>query len=407
MMNEQSLVCDPFPDVLDAVRNGEMIIMVDDSERENEGDLVIPTEVLCAAHVAFMMQEARGLICVSIGQELADSLRIPLQVINNLSPFNTPFTVSVDHRDVVGKGVLAESRALTMRRLIAEGAEPQEFVTPGYVFPLRAHPQGVLGRRGQTEGSYDLARAAGFRESGVICEILNPDGTMMRGPALRAFADRHRLKITSVEDVLRFRIRNETLVRSSAHANLSTDYGIFSTYVFEDDVDQKEHLALLYGDLSRCSESGPVVRMHSECLTGDVFGSRRCDCGPQLEAAIGRIIDEGAGIILYLRQEGRGIGLANKLRAYGLQDEGHDTVDANVKLGFPPDARDFAVAANILHALGIKKVRLLTNNPRKAETLERYGIPVTERVPLVIEPDEYSRGYLEAKRKKLGHLLDL
>lgn len=397
--------CDPFDEVLEDVRRGKMIIMVDDEDRENEGDIVIPTENLTEDHVAFMMREARGLICVSISRQQAEKLDLPLQVLKNLSPFNTPFTVSVDHRDVVGQGVSAKSRLYTMKRLIADSAEADEFVSPGYVFPLVANPAGVLRRRGQTEGSYDLARIAGFKESGVICEILGPDGTMLRGNDLKRYAERHGLKITSVEEVLKYRVRHETVVRETAHASLSTDFGVFDTHVFENDVDQKEHMALVYGDLSRVDKAkGPLVRLHSECLTGDVFTSRRCDCGPQLDAAMHRITEEGAGVLLYLRQEGRGIGLANKILAYGLQDQGHDTVEANVQLGFPADMRDFAVAAKMLASLNIEGVRLLTNNPRKGQALEQYGIKVLERVPLVIEADEYSEAYLKTKREKLGHL---
>jgi 3,4-dihydroxy 2-butanone 4-phosphate synthase/GTP cyclohydrolase II len=399
-------LCDPFSEVLDDVRRGRMIIMVDDDDRENEGDIVVPAASVTPQQIAFMMREARGLICVSIGAEVSERLRIPLQTLRNNSPFSTPFTVSVDHRDVVGRGVLAEARAYTIRRLVADTAEADEFVSPGYIFPLVANPAGVLRRRGQTEGSYDLCRLAGGKPAGVICEILNPDGTMARGERLIDFARTHSLKITSVEEVLRYRIAQETLVRETARASLSTDYGVFQTHVFENDVDQKEHLALIYGDLSSIDRTkGPLIRLHSECLTGDVFGSRRCDCGPQLEGAVERIVGEGAGILLYLRQEGRGIGLTNKMHAYALQDQGHDTVEANLKLGFEADKRDFGVAANMLHALNVARVRLLTNNPRKQEALSLHGISVTERVPLVIPPDEYSRHYLETKKSKLGHLL--
>ena len=396
----------PFDEVVKRFRAGQMVIIVDDADRENEGDIAVATECVTPEIVNFMMQEARGLICVTIAPELAEKLHLPLQVINNNSPFNTPFAVSVDHRSVGSEGISASARALTMRKIIEPGASMDDFVSPGHIFPLVANPAGVIGRQGQTEGSYDLARIAGLTPSGIICEILNPDGTMARGELLQAFADKHGLLITSIEEIMRYRVNEEVLVREVSQRLLETDYGAFTTFVFQDDVDGKEHLALVRGDISRFDPvKGPLVRIHSECLTGDVFGSRRCDCGAQLDEAMKRIVSEDAGIVLYLRQEGRGIGLANKLRAYELQDRGRDTVDANLELGFEADSRDFAVAAKILAHVGLKKIRLLTNNPQKFKQLSTLGIEITERAPVVVPDDEYSRSYLETKRRKMGHWL--
>ena len=393
----------PFSDIISDIQAGKMVILVDDADRENEGDITIATDCLTAESVTFMNRYARGLICVSIGQEVARKLSVPLQVTNNQSPFHTPFGVSLDHRDVAESGVTAAARAFTMRRLVNPEAGSAEFVTPGHVFPLIANPSGVLGRQGQTEGSYDLARIAGFSPSGVICEILNDDGTVAKGAELVAFARTHGLRIGSVEQIIRYRINHEVFVRETARSVLQTEVGPFETIVFEDDVSGKEHLALMCGDVR--GERAPLVRIHSECLTGDVLGSRRCDCGPQLHQALQRMRVDGAGVLLYLRQEGRGIGLSNKLKAYALQDEGHDTVEANLQLGFPADLRDFAVAAKILQSLEVPRVRLLTNNPEKLETVSRLGVEVTERVPLAIPADAYNAYYLSTKREKLGHLL--
>ncbi len=398
----------PFEEVLSDVRSGKMVIMVDDEDRENEGDLIIPTECITSEAVAFMIEYARGLICVSIDETCAQLLNLPLQTLNNNSPFHTPFAVSIDHRDSASTGVTASGRANTMRRLIDSNSRADDFLCPGSVFPLIAHRLGVIGRPGQTEGSLDLARIAGFQPSGVLCEILNSDGTMARGESLIAFARRFDLKITSVADVTKYRVHHEVLVRETVRSVLDTDEGKFATAVFTEDVSGKEHLVLMYGLSTHADgQAGvpPLVRIHSECLTGDVFGSRRCDCGPQLQHAMRDIVKEGAGVVLYLRQEGRGIGLSNKVKAYALQDEGHDTVEANVKLGFGADLRDFAVAAKILSAIGLRTVRLMTNNPEKLRSLRAYGIKVEERVPLVVPPDQYSKAYLETKRTKLGHLL--
>jgi 3,4-dihydroxy 2-butanone 4-phosphate synthase/GTP cyclohydrolase II len=397
---------DPLESVIHAFAQGEMVIIVDDADRENEGDLVVATECVTAEHLAFMMKEGRGLICASISVDTAQRLTLPLQVVNNNSPFQTPFAISIDHKSVVPFGVSASARALTMRALTSPYSTASDFVSPGHVFPLIANEAGVMGRQGQTEGSYDLAKLAGLNPSGVICEILHPDGSMLRGEALQQYAVRHQLPITSVAEIRRYRTLHEIGVRRSGSRKTVTDYGELQALVFVDDVGRKEHLALVKGDLATMPASyAPLVRIHSECLTGDVFGSKRCDCGLQLASAMRLIEQEGAGILLYLRQEGRGIGLVNKLKAYGLQDQGLDTVEANVHLGFQPDERDFAVAAHMLKDLGVTQVRLITNNPQKQETLQRLGVRVVERIPSVVAVDSYNEGYLRTKREKMGHLL--
>ena len=400
------LVLDNFVDVLADIRAGKGVIVVDSADRENEGDIILATEKVTPEMVAFLTREARGLICVSIPSDVAERLRLPLQVLNNNSPFQTPFAISVDHRDAGPNGVTAESRARTMLALIDPAAVAEDFVSPGHVFPLIANSAGVMGRPGHTEGAFDLARLAGLAPSGILCEILNPDGTMARGSQLQDFANKHGLRVTSIQAIREYRAFYEVAVRPLSNGDVDTDYGTFHATVFVDDAGKKEHIALVRGDLSQSSkESAPLVRLHSECLTGDVFGSRRCDCGRQLDGAMKLITDEGRGAILYLRQEGRGIGLENKVRAYALQDQGLDTVEANVHLGFDPDERDFAVGAHMLLAMGIRSIRLITNNPAKGAALARFGITVVERVPIIVEPDPYSEAYLKTKREKLGHLL--
>lgn len=406
MSIQSALAVSPFEEVLRVYRDGGMVIVADRADRENEGDLVVATECITAEQVAFMMREARGLICVSLSSDVAEQLQLPLQVVNNNSPFGTAFTVSVDHRAVVAEGVTASARARTMRALVDDAATAGDFVSPGNVFPLVANPAGVLGREGQTEGSHDLSQLVGMKPSGVICEILNPDGTMARGKSLEEFASRHRLPITTVDEIIRYRISREVLVRKVGSREVDTDFGRFVAHAFINDADGKEHVVLTYGDrYSTSVPDGCLVRIHSECLTGDVFGSQRCDCGPQLAQAMEAIVAEGSGALVYLRQEGRGIGLLNKLKAYALQDAGHDTVEANVKLGFAPDERDFRVAGKILHALGIAGIRLLTNNPVKVDTLVACGLKVLGRVPVVIPATPHSEGYLRTKREKLGHIL--
>jgi 3,4-dihydroxy 2-butanone 4-phosphate synthase/GTP cyclohydrolase II len=396
----------PFAEVLERFGRGEPLLVIDDEKRENEGDVIIAAQAVTPDVISFLMKEARGLICVSISQQLAQSLELPYQVSTNNSPFQTPFAVSIDARDVAFAGVTATARTKTIQTLISASAVPHSFVTPGHVFPLIANEAGVLGREGHTEGALDLARLAGMAHAGVLCEVLNPDGTMARGDDLRAFAARHRMAVTSIAAIKEYRLRNEIAVRCLSVYPVSTDLGDFSAHVFADDAGHKEHLALVRGDLAGAPASyAPLVRIHSECLTGDVFGSRRCDCGGQLQGALRLIADEGLGVVLYLRQEGRGIGLENKLKAYALQDQGRDTVEANLELGFKADERDFAVGAHILRAMGLHHIRLVTNNPQKTATMERFGITVVERIPSLASPDPCSHGYLTTKREKMGHQL--
>lgn len=404
--SQQGLPVARFQDVLDDFRKGKPVVILDDESRENEGDVVLATEAVTPEALAFLMKEARGLICVSISSETASRLNLPLQATTNNSPHQTPFAVSVDHRDVVGRGVTAAGRAHTMRMMIDPASVAGDFVIPGHVFPLIANDAGVLKRQGHTEGVFDLARLAGLSPSGILCEVLNPDGTMARGQEIVDFCERHALRITTIAEIRHFRMLHEIAVRQLDTRDVSTDFGAFRATVFVDDVGEREHLAMVRGDLSAIPASyAPLVRLHSECLTGDVFGSRRCDCGAQLAGAMEKIVEEGVGIILYLRQEGRGIGLENKLRAYELQDQGLDTVEANLRLGFRADERDFAVGAHMLLALGVRQVRLMTNNPEKGAVLERYGVSIVERVPMLVPDDPCSAGYLRAKREKLGHLL--
>jgi 3,4-dihydroxy 2-butanone 4-phosphate synthase/GTP cyclohydrolase II len=399
-------VLTPFSEVLDRFKRGEPLLVLDDEKRENEGDVIIAAQAVTPDVISFLMKEARGLICVSISEQLAQSLELPYQVSTNNSPFQTPFAVSIDARDVVFTGVTAAARAKTIQTLISPSATPHSFVTPGHVFPLIANEAGVLGREGHTEGALDLARLAGMAHAGVLCEVLNPDGTMARGEELRAFAAKHQMAITSIAAIKDYRLRNEIAVRCVSVSSVSTDLGDFAAHVFVDDAGHKEHLALVRGDLTHAPASySPLVRIHSECLTGDVFGSRRCDCGGQLEGALRLIAEEGLGVVLYLRQEGRGIGLENKLKAYALQDQGRDTVEANLELGFKADERDFAVGAHILRAMGLHQIRLVTNNPQKTATMQRFGIRVVERIPCLASPDPCSHGYLATKREKMGHQL--
>jgi 3,4-dihydroxy 2-butanone 4-phosphate synthase/GTP cyclohydrolase II len=400
-----TLRLDPFEDVLARFRSGGLVLLVDDTDRENEGDVVLATEAVSPEAISFLMRYARGLICVSIPGEIARRLDIPLQVTTNNSPYQTPFGVSVDSARILPNGVTARARAETMKQLIDPHARGEDFVSPGHVFPLIANPAGVLGRPGHTEGVFDLARLAGLTPSGVLCEVLNEDGSMARGHDLAEFAKRHDLLVTSVEAIKEFRARNEIAVRVVSSREMESDFGPCTEWVFAEDAGGKEHIAVVKGDVSGTASTAPLVRIHSECLTGDVFGSRRCDCGPQLAGAMELIAGEGRGVILYLRQEGRGIGLENKVRAYALQDQGRDTVEANIELGFQPDERNFAVAAHMLRALNIGRIRLITNNPTKSATLSRHGIVVEERVAMIPTPDPCSVKYLATKKEKLGHLL--
>ncbi len=391
-------------EAINEIRNGRMIILVDDEDRENEGDLTMAAEAVTPEAVNFMSKYGRGLICLSLSPDLVDRLGLPLMAESSTSPFRAAFTVSINARKGVTRGITARERAATILAAVADDARPEDFVRPGQVFPLRARKGGVLVRTGQTEGSVDLSRLAGFKPAGVVCQILNEDGTMARMQDLEVFAAKHGLKIATVRDIISYRMKKDSLVHRAASAKLPTPAGEFLAVAYTNDADEHQHVALVKGTIG--PEDAVLVRVHSECLTGDVFGSLRCDCGDQLEAAMHRVNEEGRGIVLYMHQEGRGIGLINKLKAYMLQDQGKDTVEANVALGFKDDLRDYGIGAQILADLGVRKIRLLTNNPRKIVGLEGYGLDVVERVPLEIRPNPQNMRYLKTKCAKLGHMLE-
>jgi 3,4-dihydroxy 2-butanone 4-phosphate synthase/GTP cyclohydrolase II len=393
-------------EAIEDIKNGKIIILVDDEDRENEGDLCMAAEHATPEAINFMAKHGRGLICLSLSDDLADKLHLPLMVRDNQSRFGTAFTVSIEARKGVTTGISAADRATTILAAVADDAEADDIVSPGHVFPIRARKGGVLVRTGQTEGSVDLARLAGLKHAGVICEIMKDDGTMARMPDLEMFAEEHGLKIVTIADLINFRMQHESLVKRAASATVPTYYGgTFKLIVYENAVNNSEHLALVKGDIQPDDEV--LVRVHSECLTGDVFASERCDCGDQLHTAMHMVEQEGKGAIVYMRQEGRGIGLKNKIKAYDLQEHGRDTVEANIELGFKPDLRDYGIGAQILVDLGIRKLRLMTNNPKKIVGLQGYGVEVVERVPIEIKPTANSITYLKTKKRKMGHLLDI
>jgi 3,4-dihydroxy 2-butanone 4-phosphate synthase/GTP cyclohydrolase II len=386
-----------------AVRAGQMVVVVDDEDRENEGDLTIAAEKITPEVINFMATHGRGLICMPMTAERLDQLDVPLMVSQNTTLFKTAFCVSIEAKHSVSTGISASDRAATVLAAIDPNTKPSDLARPGHMFPLRARDGGVMVRAGQTEAAVDLARIAGLYPAGVICEIMNPDGSMARVPELTKFTKKHGLLMVTIADLIRYRMRTERLVRRVASASLPTEHGPFRIWAYENQLDNETHVALVCGDIG--SGKDVLVRVHSKCLTGDVFHSGRCDCGSQLEAALDRIAAEGRGVLLYLNQEGRGIGLANKIRAYELQDQGLDTVEANERLGFKADQRDYGIGAQILGDLGIKTMRLLTNNPRKFVGLQGYGLSVSDVVPLEIPASDSTRSYLKTKKDKLGHRL--
>jgi 3,4-dihydroxy 2-butanone 4-phosphate synthase/GTP cyclohydrolase II len=395
------------PELIEDIKNGRMIILVDDEDRENEGDLVVAAQYVTPDIINFMATHGRGLICLSLDGKLVDKLELPLMTEDNKSPFNTAFTVSIEAASGVTTGISAYDRATTILTAVRDGVKSSDIVTPGHIFPLRAMDGGVLKRAGQTEGSVDLARLAGLKPAGVICEVMKDDGTMARLSDLTGFARAHGLKIGTIADIIKYRLNNDTLIKEESRAKLPTAYGDdFEIIAFSNQMDHHINLALVKGDIK--SKDSVLVRVHSECLTGDVFGSLRCDCGDQLHASMEMIHEEGAGVIVYMRQEGRGIGLVNKIKAYHLQQEKKmDTVEANCALGFKPDLRDYGIGAQILHYLGVKKIRLLTNNPAKRAGLGGYGLQIVETLSIKVEPNTHNVHYLKTKQQKMGHKLDI
>jgi 3,4-dihydroxy 2-butanone 4-phosphate synthase/GTP cyclohydrolase II len=405
MVLEEVMGISDIEGALEDLRQGKMIILVDDEDRENEGDLTMAAEKVTPEAINFMAKYGRGLICLSLHPDIVERLNLPLMVQDNRSRFQTAFTVSVEAKNGVTTGISAADRAHTILTAVEDDASPDDLVQPGHVFPLRARRGGVLFRAGQTEGSVDLARLAALKPAGVICEIMNEDGTMARRPDLDEFASTHDLRVVSVAEIIAYRMRNESFVHREAETVLPTPFGEFKAIAFSNELDNSEHLALVKGEID--PDKDILVRVHSECLTGDVFGSYRCDCGDQLKRALEMIHQEGLGVLIYLRQEGRGIGFANKLKAYALQDKGLDTVEANRELGFAPDLRDYGVGAQILVALGVRRMRIMTNNPKKIVGLDGYSLTVTGRVPIEVPPRPENMHYLLTKCEKLGHIMKI
>ncbi len=393
-------------DVLEDIRNGKPLIIVDDENRENEGDFYVAAEKVTPETINFMAKYGRGLICLSLTNKRADELELPLMAndTKNDSPYGTAFTISIDAKDGVTTGISAHDRAKTILKAISPDTKPYDLSRPGHIFPLRAKDGGVLERTGHTEASVDLSKIAGLYPAGVICEILNDDGTMARLPQLEKIAEKFNLKITSVEEIIKYRLKREILVEVVAESILPTKYGVFKIKVFEDKIRHHHHVALVSGEISENSPT--LVRVHSMCLTGDIFGSKRCDCGEQLQVALKRIGKEGGVLLYFLEHEGRAIGLVNKIRAYALQDQGLDTVEANIKLGFKADLRDYGIGAMILRYLGVRKMRLLTNNPKKLISLKGYGLEVVKQIPIEVEPNDVNQNYLKTKKEKMGHILN-
>lgn len=404
MPAKKTQVCDPVESVIADIRAGRMVIVTDDEDRENEGDLICAAESITPAMVNFMVREGGGMLCVPVSLQIAQQLNLESMVPENREAFRTDFTVTVDAAEGITTGISVADRARTIRLLASPKSTAADFVQPGHINPLVAKPGGVLRRAGHTEAAVDLCRLAGVREAGVLIEIMNPDGTMARMPELKKFGKKHGLKIGTIADLIEYRRRSEKLVERLEVVDMPTDFGVFKLHLYRSTLDGVHHVALVMGDIKASEPT--LVRVHSECLTGDIFASRRCDCGSQLHAAMKRVSEAGKGVIIYMRgHEGRGIGLHGKIQAYKLQEEGLDTVEANLKLGFPMDLRDYGIGAQIIHDLGVRKIRLLTNNPRKLVGLDGHKLEIVEQVPIISEPNPHNKKYLETKKKKLGHKL--